>query len=116
MKKSFFTVFLILASAGLIFLVTSFTITGNSQNNNEKYKILEKKVDSLSTRVAKLEKKVQSLEEQRYAFKMPGPYLHVPHGKVPKNWKQFWFNGMPYYMVPIQKDAEGKIQELDNKK
>ena len=102
-KMSFLITVIVLT--GIFFIAQSFVFKKPvSQNQTaEQIKKLEQKIDSLSTKVLDLEKKVSKLEKRQY-IGIPRPYFRSPKGKLPPEWKQYEFNGTPYYMVPLTKE------------
>jgi hypothetical protein len=62
--------------------------------------LLEQRVESLEKRLADNSLRA-AVENGRQSPDVINPYLGVR--PVPRNWKKGEFNGMPYYIVPIDK-------------
>jgi len=78
---------------------------------------MQAQIDSLQARIQSLEDQVKALEKSRdfsqYFHtpprprfriypKTPSPQPDVPGKGVPPDWEKRYFNGMPYYIVPLQ--------------
>jgi hypothetical protein len=57
---------------------------------------LKNEVDSLQSRLAKLEKQVGELANLTKVYPAPGE---------PRGWKPFQFNGQTYYLVPVKEET-----------
>jgi hypothetical protein len=70
---------------------------------------LADQIKQLSARVAILEKRVAELEKRQPMVVVPQPQPSLPHAPspsapirpLPKGWQQREFNGIPYYIVPL---------------
>jgi hypothetical protein len=67
---------------------------------------LKQQVKALEQRVAALEKRLGQGPTPR-VFPMPSPRL--PDRQVPKDWLPREFNGVPYYIIPIQNEPNRPI-------
>ena len=63
--------------------------------------VLRKQVKDLEARVAVLEQLLKTTPREPNALILP-PSLHGR--RVPKSWSPREFNGMPYYVIPLQHD------------
>ena len=63
--------------------------------------ILKKQVKDLEARVAVLERLLKATPREPNALILP-PSLHGR--RVPESWSPREFNGMPYYVIPLQHD------------
>ena len=63
--------------------------------------VLRKQVKDLEARVAVLERLLKTTPREPNALILP-PSLHGR--RVPESWSRREFNGMPYYVIPLQHD------------
>jgi Tfp pilus assembly protein PilO len=64
---------------------------------------IEAELKSLKSQVASLEKRIKTLETQLLADKaLKDLPLIIPQPHVPKGWQKRYFNGIPYYVIPLQ--------------
>lgn len=68
---------------------------------------LEARVETLQTRVRELERRNSALEAEaqqlrtRLLVERPQPII-PDAGRVPENWQRRQFNGITYYLVPLE--------------
>ncbi len=70
---------------------------------------LKKQIEELKTQVEMLKKRVKILEKQLQSLDNKGiaiPKTFPKLQKIPKDWKEFEYNGMKYYILPLQDDPE----------
>jgi len=65
-------------------------------------KELKAQVEMLKKRVKFLEKQLQSLDRKGIAIPETFPKLQ----KIPEDWKEFEYNGMKYYIIPLKDEPE----------
>lgn len=65
-------------------------------------KELKIQVEMLKKRIKTLEKQLQSLAYRGVAIPETFPKLQ----EIPKDWKEFEYNGMKYYIIPLKADPE----------
>jgi hypothetical protein len=71
---------------------------------------LSKQVLELTDKVARLEARVQALEESLRKITVRIPQQFPELKELPKGWEKRYFNGIPYYIIPIEKsDDKAKI-------
>lgn len=87
----------------VIFAVAIAYATGSREDKEQSEVVLLKK------RVAILEKKVDSLEkrlsEKEQSLKLVIPPKFPEMQPLPEGWQQREFNGLPYYLVPLDKNT-----------
>ncbi|MBD3275063.1 MAG: hypothetical protein GF372_07110 [Candidatus Marinimicrobia bacterium] len=115
MKKSF----MLLLSVVVLISISIFA--AETENSAEKDEItqLKEKIEALEERVAELEKKLDQRQpniilKQEKAPQQPNFIL--PQQDVPQNWEQKEFNGMSYYVAPIQEQRTVKDTIITIKK
>jgi hypothetical protein len=93
---------LTLLCAGMLVIVSPAQVTGEKQRDqNEVVGQLRAKVQELETRIAELQKQVDDLKSAPKVVAVPGtPNRRM---RVPKGSQRFAFNGLTYYMVPLDK-------------
>jgi len=72
-----------------------------------------KQIDSLKKQVAVLEYRVEKLEAaiQKITVSIPQGFPELK--QLPKGWQRREFNGIPYYIIPI--DTGVKVQTLEKR-
>jgi hypothetical protein len=64
----------------------------------------------LRNRVAELEERIGKLEKQRSYVAVPQPMPVPPQRRaVPENWQEREFNGLKYYIVPLDKTDDRRL-------
>ncbi|MGD8536658.1 MAG: hypothetical protein PVF66_12485 [Candidatus Aminicenantes bacterium] len=77
--------------------------TNNEEDSLKKQiKELKNQVEMLKKRIKILEKQLRSLAQKGVAIPKTFPKLQ----EVPKDWKEFEYNGMKYYIIPLKADPE----------
>ncbi len=73
-------------------------------------KSIEAELKSLRSQIESLEKRVITLETQMADRMLKDLPLIMPQTpqtpQVPKGWRKREFNGIPYYVIPLQKDPK----------
>lgn len=67
---------------------------------------LAKQVQDLKKQVAALEEKVASLESRLQKITLAIPRTFPELKQLPKGWEKREFNGMSYYIIPIDQDLK----------
>ena len=67
---------------------------------------LAKQVQDLKKQVAALEQKVTSLESRLQQLTLTIPQTFPELKQLPKGWQKYEFNGMTYYIVPVDQDLK----------
>lgn len=70
---------------------------------------LKKQIKELKTQVKMLKKRVKILENQLQSLSKKGVVIPKAFPKlqeIPKDWKEFEYNGMKYYIIPLKDDPE----------
>ncbi len=101
MKKfKILTIFLCVLVASLSWIQAE---TDKDEDSLKKQiKELKAQVEMLKKRVKFLEKQLQSLDHKGIAIPKTFPKLQ----EIPKDWKEFEYNGMKYYIIPLKADPE----------
>lgn len=76
--------------------------TGQDPGGNDSIVRLEDRISALERRVETLERKLQSTPVGRRAAPVP-PGRTSRSQSHPKGWRRKEFNGIPYYIVPIER-------------
>jgi len=70
-------------------------------------KSIEAELKSLRSQVESLEKRVITLETQLADRALKDiPLIRPQMPQVPKKWRKREFNGIPYYVIPLQKNPK----------
>jgi outer membrane murein-binding lipoprotein Lpp len=67
---------------------------------------LAKQVQDLKKQVATLEEKVASLESRLQKITLAIPQTFPELKQLPKGWEKREFNGMSYYIIPLDQDLK----------
>jgi outer membrane murein-binding lipoprotein Lpp len=67
---------------------------------------LAKQVQDLKKQVAALEEKVASLESRLQKITVAIPQTFPELKQLPKGWEKREFNGMSYYIIPLDQDLK----------
>jgi outer membrane murein-binding lipoprotein Lpp len=67
---------------------------------------LAKQVEELKKQVAALEEKVASLESRLQKITVTIPQTFPELKQLPKGWEKHEFNGMNYYIIPLDQDLK----------
>jgi seryl-tRNA synthetase len=97
--------FLSLIGLAILVPLTLFALGAKDRSS----KSIQVELKSLRSEVASLEKRVERLENQlqqvskvikNYSVTIPQTFPRMP--QVPKGWRKREFNGIPYYVIPLQ--------------
>lgn len=72
--------------------------TSTGENLSKQIEELKKEVEMLKKRIKILEQELQSLDHRSVAIPKTFPELQ----KIPEGWGEYEFNGMKYYIIPLQ--------------
>jgi hypothetical protein len=105
--------FLLLISLAILVPLTLFALGAKDTPS----KSIEVELKSLRSQVASLEERVEKLENQLkvgkvikdYSVTIPQTFPHMP--QVPKGWQKREFNGIPYYVIPLQQISNKSLQQ-----
>ena len=78
------------------------TETDTDENLSKQIKELKIQVEMLKKRIKVLEKQLQSLTRRGVVIPETFPKLD----KIPEGWREYEFNGMKYYLVPVQAETK----------
>ncbi|MBD3178483.1 MAG: hypothetical protein GF417_02205 [Candidatus Latescibacteria bacterium] len=80
------------------------TESGEEEHNTEQFLA---RISSLEEKVESLERRVLTLEARQHETltNIVVPERWPEMESIPPGWEQREFNGMPYYMVPVQRDS-----------
>jgi len=96
--------FLLLIGLTILMPLTLLAL-GATEDSNDNVKA---ELKSLRSQVASLEKRIKTLETQlltdRALKDFPLTTPQMP--KVPKEWRKRQFNGIPYYVIPLQQNSK----------
>ena len=99
-------------AAVVVLLVTTFLVmgaAGPNQARDDSISKLKARISSLERRVDSLEKKLQTRPARiGSAIRRPSNPPRVP--SLPKGWRRKEFNGMPYYLVPLNQEQSRSSQ------
>ncbi len=82
-----------------------------SQTKTEEDEDMSKQVIELKKQVTKLEKRIKSLEKQLQSFENRMnkiPYNYPKFKKLPEGWKEYKYEGLTYYLVPLVNETKKK--------
>jgi hypothetical protein len=63
-------------------------------------------IEQLRKEVAELRQRISSVEDRMRDRSIITVRPYPPHRPIPKNWRPFEFNGMTYYVIPIDNAAK----------
>lgn len=92
---------------GLIILISLTVLVLGATTDSSKN--VENELKSLKSQVKSLEKRVKILETKLLVERTPKELpLIIPHQipQTPKGWLKREFNGIPYYVIPLQKNPK----------
>lgn len=82
------------------------------ENKQDEITELKKEVLSLQKRVKELEERLEraTIIFPQTKFRMPESIIKIPKEHlqpkyIPKGWQKFYFNGIPYYIIPIDQNS-----------
>jgi len=98
---------LLTMAAVAVLLITAFLVMGAANPRHSK----DSRVDSitlLKARISSLERRVESFEKRlrintaRRSSPSVRPPTPRPPQSLPKGWRRKEFNGVPYYLIPLE--------------
>ena len=104
-------------AAVVVLLIIAFLVMGAtdpSHGRDDSITQLKARISSLERRVESLEKKLQTSTVKRSsaARRLPGP----PRDQsLPRGWRRKEFNGVPYYLVPLDQKQSRSAQRSSPK-
>ena len=94
--------FLLLIGLTILMPLTLLALGATDSNDNVKAEL-----KSLKSQVTSLEKRVKSLETQLADRTLKDIPLIMPQTpQTPKGWRKRQFNGIPYYVIPLQQNSK----------
>ena len=89
---------------GCVIFAVAIAYAAGTRENKEQSEIalLKKRVDALENKVNSLE---QRLSEKEKSLKLVIPPKFPEMQPLPEGWQQREFNGLPYYLVPLDKNT-----------
>ena len=96
--------FLLLTALAILMPLTLLALIAKTESNEN----VEAELKSLKSQVASLEKRITTLETQMLADRTL-KYLQptIPQmPQTPKEWQKRQFNGIPYYVIPLQQNSK----------
>lgn len=78
--------------------------TNTDEDLSKQIKELQNQVERLKKRIQCLEKELRSMADRSVALPKAFPKLQ----KIPEGWEEYEFNGMNYYIIPLQTDSKKK--------
>ena len=95
--------FLLLIALAILMPLTLLALGAKTDSN----KSIEAELKSLKSQVASLEKRVITLEAQLADRTLKDIPLIMPQTpQTPKGWRKRQFNGIPYYVIPLQQNPK----------
>ena len=93
-----------------VLFISSSWIYGKADRDED----VTKQVEELQKQVTKLEKRIESLEKQlkilsKRSIEIPETFPKFQ--KMPKGWKQYEYNGIKFYIIPVKSDAQKGDQQ-----
>ncbi|MBW7991382.1 MAG: hypothetical protein FVQ84_15410 [Planctomycetes bacterium] len=95
--------FLLLTGLAILMPLTLLALGAKTESS----KNVEAELKSLKSQVASLEKRIKTLEAQLLADRTIKdlPLIIPQMPQVPKGWRKRQFNGIPYYVIPLQQNS-----------
>jgi len=99
---------LFFATVGILAVVTLCVAAASPDPSDDSATIdqLKKEIETLRQRVDSLEKRLEQSQSAAQTRVWPltpiDPNGAVQPHPIPRNWKRFEFNGMPYYVIPVK--------------
>ncbi len=94
--------FLLLIGLAILIPLTLLALGAKTESS----KSVEAELKSLKSQVASLEKRVRTLETQLADRATKDVPLIIPQTpQAPKGWRKRQFNGIPYYVIPLQQNS-----------
>ena len=93
--------FLLLIGLTILMPLTLLALGATTDSNGD----VKAELKSLKSQVTSLEKRVKSLETQLADRTLKDIPLIMPQKpQTPKEWRKRQFNGIPYYVIPLQQN------------
>jgi len=108
---------LILISLAILIPSSLFALGAKDKSS----KSIQVELKSIRTEIASLEKRVKELENQlqqvskgikNYSVTIPQTFPRM--NQVPEGWLKREFNGIPYYIIPLQQIPNKSTQQTDD--
>jgi hypothetical protein len=104
-----------IAAVLLVLVFCAGAVPNEPDATSPEIQALKKEIASLRERVESLEKRlnerrtivVPSPDGQRRQIMPPG---RPPSRPAPRGWQKRWFNGVPYYVIPIEQKTEPRTR------
>ena len=94
--------FLLLTALTILMPLTLLALGATTDSNDN----VKAELKSLKSQVTSLEKRVKSLETQMTDRTLKDIPLIMPQTpQTPKGWRKRQFNGIPYYVIPLQQNS-----------
>ena len=95
--------FLLLIGLTILIPLTLLALGAKTDSNDN----VKAELKSLKAQVTSLEKRVKSLETQMIDRTLKDFPLIMPQTpQTPKEWRKRQFNGIPYYVIPLQQNSK----------
>ncbi|MCP4261943.1 MAG: hypothetical protein GY774_31240 [Planctomycetes bacterium] len=95
--------FLLLIGLAILIPLTVLALGAKTESSES----VESELKSLKSQVASLEKRVKTLEIQMADRALKDlPFIIPQKPQVPKGWRKRQFNGIPYYVIPLQQNPK----------
>ena len=88
-----------------VLFISSVWIYGETDKDDE----VSNQVEELRKQVTKLEKRIDTLEKQlkwlsKRSIEIPETFPKFQ--KIPEGWKEYEYNGIKFYIIPVKSDAQ----------
>jgi hypothetical protein len=93
-----------------VLFISSLWIYGETDREKD----ISKQMEKLQEQVTKLEKKIESLEKKlKWLSKrsVEIPETFPKFRRMPKGWKQYEYNGIKFYIIPVKSDVQKADQQ-----
>ncbi len=95
--------FLLLIGLAILMPLTLLALGAKTESSES----VESELKSLKSHVESLEKRVKTLETQLADRTLKDLRLTIPRmPQAPKGWRKRQFNGIPYYVIPLQQNLK----------
>ena len=94
----------VMALSLCILVACAVWIHGDTHKNED----VEKQMEELQEQITKLEKRIEILEKQLKRLSKRSveiPETFPKFQRMPKGWKQYEYNGIKFYIIPVKSDA-----------
>ena len=94
--------FLLLIALAIFMPLTLLALGAKTESSES----IEAELKTLKSQVASLEKRIKTLEIQLADRAIKDVPLIIPQTpQAPKGWQKRQFNGIPYYVIPLQQNS-----------